>query len=241
MVLGVALLAAAACSDGGGQGGAGGGSGAGGSGGGGGATDGAVDRGGGDRPGGPSATMSFFLTSTGSGAMGGNLGGLEGADAKCRQLAAAVGAGGKTWVAWLSVQNGPGGAPVHAKDRVGAGPWYDWKGRLIAMNLGDLLPGPDLRPRGDAEAVADLLDENGAAVPKSPTQHDILTGTLASGMVSPGQTCGDWKSTSGTAQVGHADFRGPPSWTESHLTMGCTMEGVAANGGNGRFYCFARR
>jgi hypothetical protein len=109
-----AALAAAACDDGG--------------------TDGAgVDAGGVDAPGGrldaaggsdagagAHPMMTFFLTSTGSGEMGGNLGGLEGADAKCQQLAAAVGAGNKTWVAWLSVELGPGGQPVHARDRVGA-------------------------------------------------------------------------------------------------------------------------
>jgi hypothetical protein len=185
--------------------------------------------------------MTFFLTSTGSGAAGGNLGGLEAADARCRTLATAVGAGDRTWVAWLSVERGPTGAPVHARERVGAGPWHDSKGRLVAANLADLLPGPDLRPRGDTAATDDLLDETGNAVPKSPTEHDILTGTLASGLVAAGHTCGDWKSTEGDAQVGHADNRGPFSWTEAHFTMGCTAEGVAANGGNGRFYCFARR
>ncbi len=185
--------------------------------------------------------MTFFVTSTGSGAQGGNLGGLDGADARCRQLASAVGAGDRTWVAWLSAERGPDGNPVHARDRVGTGPWHDSKGRLIAASLSDLLPGPDQRPRGEAAAVDDLLDETGAPVPKSPTEHDILTGTLASGLLAAGHTCGDWKSTTGDAQVGHADNRGPFSWTESHLTMGCTMTGVAANGGNGRFYCFARR
>ncbi len=205
------------------------------------ATDRAIDAGADTTAGDAAPPMTFFLTSTGSGASGGNLGGLEGADAKCRQLATAVGAGDRTWVAWLSIENGPGGAPVHARDRVGPGPWHDVKGRLVAATLADLLPGPDLRPRGDTAAVDDLLDETGSAVPKAPTQHDILTGTLASGQVSPGQTCGDWKSTTGTAQVGHADNRGPFSWTEAHFTMGCDMAGVAANGGNGRFYCLARR
>ena len=61
------------------------------------------------------ATMSFFVTSTGSGAMGGNLGGLAGADARCEMLAAAVGAGGKGWRAYLSTEM----AAVNAKDRIG--------------------------------------------------------------------------------------------------------------------------
>ena len=192
-------------------------------------------------PGEKANSMTFFLTSTGSGSMGGDLGGLAGADAKCKQLAAAVGAGNKQWVAWLSAEAGPGGAPVHARDRVGPGPWHDARGRLIAMNLADLLPGPDLRPRGDEDAVNDFADETGAVFPRSPVLHDILTGTLASGMVAPGQTCGDWKSTTGTALVGHSDNRGPLSWTESHPSMGCSMAGVSAGGGQGRFYCFARR
>ena len=39
--------------------------------------------------------MGFFITSVGIGD-GGNLGGLEGADAHCQSLAAAVGAGNRT-------------------------------------------------------------------------------------------------------------------------------------------------
>ena len=38
-------------------------------------------------------TMSFFITSVGSGD-GGNLGGIEGADAHCQKLTAAAGAAG---------------------------------------------------------------------------------------------------------------------------------------------------
>ena len=40
--------------------------------------------------------MSFFITSVGSG-KGANLGGLQGADQHCQQLAQAAGAGNKTW------------------------------------------------------------------------------------------------------------------------------------------------
>jgi hypothetical protein len=188
--------------------------------------------------------MSFFVTSTGSGAMGGNLGGLDAADMKCQMLAAAVGAGGKTWRAFLSVEMGPGGMPVHAKDRIGTGPWYDQRGRLIAMNLTGLLPGPNLRPMGDMAAVNDMLDENGMIVQKSPLQHDILTGTKADGTVAPGLTCGNWMNgtASANAQLGHADMMGPAdrhSWVESHASNGCTQQAVAAGGGNGRIYCFA--
>jgi len=176
--------------------------------------------------------------------MGGNLGGLDAADMKCQTLAAAVGAGGKTWRAFLSVAMGPGGMPVHAKSRIGNGPWYDQRGRLIAMNQADLFPGPNMRPNGDMAAVNDMLDEKGVVVQKSPLQHDILTGTKADGTLATGLTCGDWMDgTSATnAQLGHSDLMGPAdrhSWVESHPTTGCTMANVAAGGGNGRIYCFA--
>ena len=47
-----------------------------------------------------SANMTFFVTSAGSG-KGADFGGLAGADKHCQTLAAAVGAGGKTWHAYL--------------------------------------------------------------------------------------------------------------------------------------------
>ena len=40
--------------------------------------------------------MTFFITSTNPG-KGGDLGGLAGADAHCKALATAVGAGNRTW------------------------------------------------------------------------------------------------------------------------------------------------
>src|SRR5262249_62378060 len=77
-------------------------------------------------------SMRFFVTNAGSG-KGGDLGGLTGADAHCQSLAAAVGAGGRTWHAHLSTQTG---APaVSARHRLGHGPWYNAKGTLIARDL----------------------------------------------------------------------------------------------------------
>src|SRR5215831_20402112 len=60
-------------------------------------------------------SMRFFVTSTGLG-KGGDLGGLAGADARCQSLAAGVGAGTRTWHAYLSTQAtaeavGPGTTP----------------------------------------------------------------------------------------------------------------------------------
>ena len=78
----------------------------------------------------PAANMSFFVTS--SNPKGGNLGGLAGADAVCQSLAQAAGAGAKTWHAYLSTST------VDAKTRIGKGPWYNFKGDLIAQNVADL-------------------------------------------------------------------------------------------------------
>src|SRR5579864_5780367 len=82
--------------------------------------------------------MSFFVTSVGMG-NGANLGGLAGADAHCQQLAAAVGAGNKTWHAFLSTQARPGQPAVNALDRIGTGPWYNQQLVPIATNLSVLM------------------------------------------------------------------------------------------------------
>src|SRR6202011_6400599 len=78
--------------------------------------------------------MTFFVTSAGPG-KGADLGGLEGADRHCQTLAQAVGAGGKTWHAYLSTQ---GANAVNAKDRIGKGPWVNAKGVTIAKDVADL-------------------------------------------------------------------------------------------------------
>jgi len=68
--------------------------------------------------------LSFFVTSAGSG-KGADFGVLTGADAHCQKLAAAAGAGGKTWRAYLSVPgayasaSSPAVASVNARDRIG--------------------------------------------------------------------------------------------------------------------------
>ena len=81
----------------------------------------------------PSPMMNFFVTSEPVGD-GGNLGGLAGADAHCQTLARAVGAGSRTWHAYLSTQARPGQCrPVNARDRIGKkGPWYNFKGEMIS-------------------------------------------------------------------------------------------------------------
>ena len=74
------------------------------------------------------SSMSFFVTSQGPGD-GANLGGLEGADAHCTGLAEAAGVTGKSWAAYLSTGD------TNARDRIGAGPWVNAKGEIIAENV----------------------------------------------------------------------------------------------------------
>jgi hypothetical protein len=198
----------------------------------------------------PTGPMSFFVTSAGSG-KGADLGGLAGADAICQRLAAAAGAGGKTWRAYLSTPavlasgTTPGVASVNARDRIGAGPWFNAKGMLVANNLQHLHNGNNI-----TKAVA--LDERGNMVKgrgDTPNEHDMLTGSRPDGTAFAPQTdttCKSWtSSTEGSAVVGHHDRMGPntenwsTSWNFSHQSAGCSQEALVRTGGAGKFYCFA--
>ena len=195
--------------------------------------------------------MSFFVTSTNPG-KGGDFGGLAGADQFCQKLAAAAGAGNRTWRAYLSGQGDKLNEPnvVHARNRIGAGPWYNVKGVLIAKNV------EDLHSANNNINKQTVLDERGHMPndrSKKPNQHDILTGSRPDGTAFPGtqrfpdMTCGNWtkNTTEGSAMVGHFDRGGPTkdpwgvSWNSSHPTIGCTAALIRKTGGDGRIYCFA--
>lgn len=187
-----------------------------------------------------SARMTFFITSSGPGD-GANLGGLDGADAHCESLAYAAGAGGLGWRAYLSTMN----PTVHARDRIGTGPWYNYAGVEIAADVTQL-------HSDDADLTKEsILTEKGEPVNgrgDSPNQHDILTGSNLDGTaVLSGEgydNCDDWTSNGeGSAQVGHHDRQGggqnPTSWNSAHGSRGCGQEDLQGTGGNGYFYCFA--
>ena len=107
----------------------------------------------------PAQPMSFFITSVGMGD-GANLGGLTGADAHCQKLAAAAGAGNRTWHAYLS-QTQAGDAPaVNARGRIGNGPWYNAKGQLVASNVADL-HGDQQRDRNNIRKPTALNEKGG--------------------------------------------------------------------------------
>jgi hypothetical protein len=194
----------------------------------------------------PKSGMNFFVTSRGNG-KGGNLGGLDGADAFCDELATAVSTelGAKTWRAYLST------ATVNARDRIGTGPWRNQAGVIIANNIAELHDQEEGQTLDTTWPVGDLsiaLDETGAEVVNDV--HDILTGTAVGGTLEAGQTCDDWTSESMTAtgQVGHSNRTGggrPPYFNATH-TVGCApsamnrVQGtVTSGGGRGSIYCFA--
>ena len=197
------------------------------------------------------APMTFFVTST---SQGGNLGGLAGADATCQKLAAAVGAGDRTWRAYLSTQGTNIEVAVNARDRIGKGPWHNVKGVLIAANIADL--------HGDIHRDSNLIVLETALTEKeelvtgrdhrkgAANEHDILTGSDTHGRAFPAGVsirynlaCNNWtdNSAKGSAMVGHHDRASSwnTSWNSSHASKGCSLEDFKKTGGSGRFYCFA--
>ena len=192
----------------------------------------------------PGSTLTFFVSSATSAT--GNLGGLAGADRRCQDLAAAVGAGNRTWHAYLSAERDPAtGQPVDARSRIGSGPWVNAAGSRVAQDLAELHT-----RRGDAALFVDERNQriNGQwAGSPQPVEHDILTGSTADGRLVAGMTCGDWTSASASlaAQVGHSDGLGPnmsaagslSSWNSAHASASCAD--TAPRGGAGRIYCFA--
>ena len=183
--------------------------------------------------------MSFFVTSKGRG-FGGNLAGLRGADAICQQLAASVGAGQRTWRAYLSAPATQDQPVVHARDRIGNGPWFNANGLPIAANVAELHDGPN------ALNATNTLTEKGTMV--APVRHDIMTGSNPDGTLlvngTRDTTCHGWTShDEGNAMLGHHNRSGggqrPTSWNSAHMSRGCSQAELKASLGDGLFYCFA--
>ena len=190
--------------------------------------------------------LGFFITSAGSGD-GANLGGLAGADAICQKLGAAAGAGSRTWRAYLSVAASGAQPAVNAQDRIGAGPWYNAKGVMVAQNVADLHSDNNkLGKEGSLTEKGAVWNGRG----DTPNMHDILTGSGLDGTLASGAgdtTCGNWTSNKGdgSALVGHHDKQGgganPNSWNSAHPSKGCGQANLVATGGAGAFYCFAAK
>ena len=192
------------------------------------------------------ANMTFFVTSVGSG-NGANLGGLAGADKHCQDLAAAAGAGGHTWHAYMSTQ---GAGAVNARDRIGSGPWTNAKGVVVAKSVDDLHgPSNNLTKQTSLNEKGGVVNGRG----DQPNMHDALTGSQPDGRAFTGtedRTCKNWTSNAaGAAMLGHIDRQGlrdddaSKSWNSSHPSRGpgggCSQDDLKSTGGAGLFYCFA--
>jgi hypothetical protein len=196
--------------------------------------------------------MTFFITGVGLGT-GGDLGGLAGADRHCQTLAQAVGAGGRTWRAYLSTSAVGEQPAVNARDRIGRGPWENAHGVVIARNVDELHGRNNLNKQTALTEKGEPVNGRGDA----PNMHDILTGSQPDGRAFPGRdelgedlTCHNWTSNSeGAAMVGHHDRLGlfdtdsARSWNAAHPSRGsngdCSQEALRSTGGAGLFYCFA--
>jgi hypothetical protein len=193
--------------------------------------------------------MSFFVTGAGPG-KGADLGGVEGADAHCLTLATRHGAGGKTWRAYLSTQEAAGKPAINARDRIGNGPWQNFKGTVVATSV------DDLHSDHNKLSFDNSVSERGFIIPGvgfAPNRHDVLTGSTPEGRAFPAaedRTCRNWtSSTQGAAMVGHIDRKGlrddapARSWNSSHPSRGsdggCSQNDLRGTGGDGLFYCFA--
>ncbi|MEO7999006.1 MAG: lectin [Gemmatimonadaceae bacterium] len=196
----------------------------------------------------PPAPMTFFVTSVGKGD-GANYGGLEGADRYCKSMADAVGAApaGRTWRAYLSQPAANGQPAVNARDRIGAGPWHNQKGALMAANVA-ALHGDSIRDRNQMNKTNSLTEKgtpvNG--VGDTPNQHDIITGSDSFGRAVGGANdlaCNNYTSNAATGSVflGHSDRTGGgnSSWNSAHASRGCGQTNLVATGGAGLLYCFA--
>ncbi len=209
--------------------------------------------------------MNFFVTSVGAG-HGANFGGITGADDHCQQLANAVGAGDRTWHAYLSNQGRDGQPAIDARDRIGSGPWYNAHGVLLAADAEALHneptnmrkeialdeKGETVGGRGDPAHEDDKTWAYMQAHPRS-IRHEILTGSTPEGRAfSDGRdhTCNNWTSeedgnsferarfnTGPGAEIGKHDETG--SWNSHGISGGCNHAGLARSHGAGLFYCFA--
>lgn len=191
----------------------------------------------------PQEKMTFFVTSVNPG-KGADFGGLAGADAHCQSLAKAVGAGNRTWRAYLSTTSG-GQPQVNARDRIGSGPWQNVKGDVIAINVENLHTANKITKQTALTEKGEVVNGRG----DTPNLHDILTGSQPDGRGIAGNvdsTCSNWtSSTTGAAMVGHSDRTGlddsvpAKSWNSSHQSRGCSMDALKSTGGGGLMYCFA--
>jgi hypothetical protein len=146
--------------------------------------------------------------------LGGNLGGIQGADGICQRVAEFVSPcqKNKVWRAFLSTTT------VGAIDRIGTGPWYDRNGRRWASSLAALMAD---RP-SDADPAIKNDPPNEEGVPNhnpdgtgQVDNHEILTGTGTNGRVHQQSATGG----NGSSQCGRdVGGTGAAAWSADRAT-----------------------
>jgi hypothetical protein len=146
--------------------------------------------------------------------LGGNLGGIQGADGICQRVAEFVSPcqKNKVWRAFLSTTT------VGAIDRIGTGPWYDRNGRRWASSLAALMAD---RPT-DADPAIKNDPPNEEGVPNhnpdgtgQVDNHEILTGTGTNGRVHQQNATGGGGSSQCGRDVGGT---GAATWSAERAT-----------------------
>jgi hypothetical protein len=158
------------------------------------------------------------------------------------------------------VTKGPNGSAVNAIDRIGEGPWYDRRGRPVALSKAALRPE---RPEGADPAISDDLPNEDGVPNHNPgtgiiDNHNVLTGSNTMGALDTNglsATCQDWTSKESSGGRPRCGVTWPRAnivhWisvlNESGCAPGATPPGaqsgpqgtVGGLGGYGGFYCFA--
>jgi hypothetical protein len=148
----------------------------------------------------------------------GALGGTDGADLWCNQLAGAAHLPGH-YIAWISSSTSSARARLGAMQPRG---WYRVDGLPFADTLDDLtMNGKVLYPP--------RVDERGANLDSISDLTPVATGTSASGDDTPGFDCADFTSMSGMVAYGQSTD-GSYAWTEAGSNVLCSEPA--------RIYCF---
>ena len=115
---------------------------------------------------------------------------------------------------------------MHARDRIGRGPWVNAKGVTIAKDVTELHGTNQLTKQTALSEKGEVINGRG----DTPNRHDVLTGSQPDGRAfaaGEDRTCGNWtKSDKGSAMVGHSDRTGlddsapAKSWNSSHPSRG---------------------
>jgi cysteine-rich repeat protein len=169
-------------------------------------------------------TKFVFVTST---LFTGNLGGLNGADAKCQARAVAANVPG-TFRAWLSDDTG---SPSTRMSKLG-GPYKLVNGTTVALNWADLTDGNLL--------AAINLTEFGLAPPMptfcGPNNTPVWTNTTITGTQQiSGQSCGNWLGVDSQINWGLA------SATNGSWTYWCSgSPGFCTGNYSAPLYCIAQ-